>query len=533
MSHQRIKAGSIVCVFPFLLGFAAAPSAAADDVSQLKEQVAAQQKEIQELRAELEEQRKLLDHILPAVQALSILQPDDGASARLAMSQSCSAVEVASTQPVVPRPQATLRASAATTSLDVPSTPQNVASTTAGQSDLELVKGELEAVAETANQTNQRLASLEKDVNSAPVLAGWNGSHPYIRSQDGNFEMELGGRAQLDFRGYTGTSTPPSSFIARRARLEAQGQLFKHYEYKVEVDFADTRSTLLRDGYLNINCAKEAQVQFGHFKAPFSQEELQTSRYYEFVERSSVNGLVPGRSPGVMLHGELYNGAIAYFAGAFNGRGNLAANTASTPEAYVRLRFTPLKGLSFGGALADGRHNNDSSFSGRTASRSATFFSPVPVNGEIVRANAEFWWLYKNFSLRGEYDQTHQARENLAGDGINLPGVIGKGLVLQTTYLLTGEEKTEGGVTPKRSLLDRQHGPGAWELAFRYENLQMHDSVNPNRADAFTLGVNWWLTKFVRYQSNFAFERFKDPATAPTPGETGHFSYLSRMQVFF
>mgnify|MGYP001617256209 CR=1 FL=1 len=66
----------------------------------------------------------------------------------------------------------------------------------------------------------------------------------------------------------------PSSFFIRRARLEAGGILFKHYEYKVQADFADTGSTLLRDGFININYAKEAQFQFGQFKAPFSQEEL-------------------------------------------------------------------------------------------------------------------------------------------------------------------------------------------------------------------------------------------------------------------
>jgi len=317
--------------------------------------------------------------------------------------------------------------------------------------------------------------------------------------------------------------------------------LYKHYEYRVQLDFADTESKLLRDGFININYAKPAQFQFGQFKAPFSQEELQSSKYIDFVERSSVNNLAPGRTPGVMFHGNVFQGTLEYYAGAFNGRKELGANTSSTPEGYVRVRLNPfknsgpalLKNFSVGGAFADGRHKNDPSFVGRTASRSKTFFSAVPVNGEIVRANAEFWWRFKAFSLRGEYDQTHQARQNLAGDGVNLPGVIAKGLVLQTTYLLTGEDKTDAGITPKRSFLNGERGAGAWELAFRYENLQMHDSVNPNRAEGYTFGVNWWPTKFLRYQSNFVFERFKDPGRAATPGDTGHFGYLSRMQVIF
>ena len=375
---------------------------------------------------------------------------------------------------------------------------------------------------------------------AAPLLAGWTGSHPYIRSADGDFTMQFGGHVQFDWRSYTGTASPPSSFVLRRARLETQGQLFKHYEYKVQADFVDD-DALLRDGYLNINYNEAFQVQFGQFKAPFSQEALQSSKYIDFVERSSVNNLTPGRSPGLMFHGDLGGGIFQYRVGAFNGLGELTSNTSSTPEGYLRLRFTPfrsqgpaiLKNFSFGGAFAEGRHTDGISFRGRTASRSVSFFRRVAVNGKIVRSNAEFWWRFKNFSLRGEYDQTHQHRQNLGPGGTNLPGVIGKGYLVQATYLLTGEKKTESGITPTAAFLGSPGGRGAWELAFRYENLQMDDAINGNRGEAFTFGINWWLTKFVRYQSNFILERFKDPFRTPSPGERDSFSYLSRVQVIF
>jgi len=541
MYQQRTKVGLMVCVFLFSSGLHASPAATADEVTQLKEQVAAQQKEIQELRIAVEEQRKLLQQILPAFQALRARPMEAGPPGQPTTNQSSGSVEVAGVQPPIPAPRDGLTASV--TPPRVPPTPQESAKAEEAPGDLELVRGELEAVADSAHQANQRLAKLEKDVTSATSagVAGWDGSHAFIRSRDGNLTMSFGGRLHFDWRSYTGTATPPSTFLIRRARLETEGRLFKHYEYRMQLDFADTGSRMVRDAFVNVHYAEPFQVQFGHFKAPFSQEELQSSKYIDFVERSSVNNLVPARSPGFMVHGKLVKGAVEYYAGAFNARRDVNVNTASTPEGYARLRFNPfkssgptlLRNFSFGGAFADGRHKGDSSFAGRTASQSVVFFKAVPVNGEIVRANAEFWWRYRNFSLRGEYDQTNQYRENLGANGGNLPGVIGKGVILQATYLFTGEEKTETGITPKMNFLSGQRGLGAWELAFRYENLQMHDSVTPNRADAFTFGVNWWLTKFVRYQSNFVFERFKDPARAATPGESGHFAYLSRMQVIF
>ena len=488
------------------------------EIQVLKQLLAAQQQQIEQLRVALKEQRRMIEQALNPGERAAQSNPGLG--------------KVASVNPVIPADQGTILASAGALPVRPTSVPQNEGLPNATPSDLAMVKGELAAVAESVAQTNLRVTKLDEEGRTS-LLAGWTGSHPYIRSRDGNFEMEFGGRLQMDFRAYTGTTTPPSSFFIRRARLEAGGQLFKHYEYKVQADFADTGSTLLRDGYINVNYNKGAQFQFGQFKAPFSQEELQSSKYIDFVERSSVNNLAPGRTPGLMLHGELLDGAIEYYAGAFNGRRELAANTSSTPEGYVRLRFTPLRGFSFGGAFADGRHRADNSFLGCTASRSITFFSATPVNGEIVRANGEFWWKFRNFSLRGEYDQTHQSREGLGPGGSNLPGVIGKGLVVQTTYLLTGEEKGEGGVSPKKNFLDGKGGHGAWELAFRYENLQIDDSARANRAEAFTFGVNWWLTKFVRYQSNIVLERLKDPLRTPTPGDQDHLGYLSRIQVIF
>ena len=413
------------------------------------------------------------------------------------------------------------------------------------QEEVNRTSGELNALAESlvpVRSDVQKPAETQRKQEKASLLAaGWTGSHPYIRNADDTFYMQFGGRMQFDWRSHTGEVTPAGSFFVRRARLEAEGQLFKNFEYKVQADFADTGSTLLRDGYLNINYVKPFQIQFGQFKAPFSQEQWQSSKYMDFVERSSVNNLVPGRTPGLMIHGEVTDGVFQYYLGAFNGRGELEKATATTPETFLRLRFTPfkkgavpiLKNFSFGGAVSQGRNEDGRSFRGRTASRSINFFDRVAVNGKIQRFNGEFWWNHRNFSLRGEYVQTNQFREGLAAGSGNLPGVVGKGYLLQASYLLTGEEKGRRGISPRSAFLESKGGLGAWELAFRYENLQMHDAFNPNRHEAYTFGVNWWLTKFVRYQSNFVLERFKDTARAPTPGTRDHFSYLSRVQVIF
>lgn len=97
----------------------------------------------------------------------------------------------------------------------------------------------------------------------------------------------------------------------RRARLEVEGVFYKYCEFKVQADFSDVESALLRDGFINVHPNDAIQVMAGQYKAPFSQEEyIQSSKYTEFVERSMLNNLAPGRSPGVMVHGSV--GAVFF-----------------------------------------------------------------------------------------------------------------------------------------------------------------------------------------------------------------------------
>ncbi|HVG18805.1 MAG TPA: porin [Blastocatellia bacterium] len=378
------------------------------------------------------------------------------------------------------------------------------------------------------------------------ALAGWDKDHAFLRSADGAFETRLTGFSHFDFRGYESGNHPPNTFLVRRARIALEGKLARYYDFKVEGDFADTTSTLLRDFYLNIHRVDEFQVRFGQFKEPFSQEETRADIYQDFVERSLVNNLAPSRSPGLMVSGVLGKGAFEYQVGAFNGKGLLAANNNGTPESVIRLRFAPwkssqalpLKGLAFGGAFAQGRSFGGASVRGQTESRSFTYFTPDAVNGKIIRANGELTWVHGPAAIRAEYDQTNQERENLGPGGRNLPGVVAKGYMAQATYLLTGETKPDAGiVTPKRNLFSGEGGHqgfGAWELKFRFASLQIADgTAKSNRAETIYFGTNWYMNRFIKYVLDLGFERFHDPVRSPNPGDRNYFVVLSRIQLAF
>jgi phosphate-selective porin OprO and OprP len=412
---------------------------------------------------------------------------------------------------------------------------------TAGVSlDTRAASLEVHQVPNTAPAANQAKAQ------DKPV-AGWDQDkgHAFLRSADGAFETTIGGYAQLDYHGYQSGNHPPNTFLIRRARLGVEGKLARYFDFKVEGDFSDP-ATPLRDFYVNIHRIDEFQLKFGQFRIPISQEELRGDAPQDFVERSMVNNLIPARSPGLMASGALNKGAFEYQIGAFNGKGLLAQNNNGTPETAIRLRFTPWKnrgdfmtrGFSFGGAFTQGRSLGGTSVRGLTESRSFTFFSPDAINGKYVRANGELTWLLGPLAIRAEYDQTNQRRDNLGTGGGNLPGVVAKGYTAQVTYLLTGEDKPDAAsVAPKNNLFgdgSGKEGFGAWELKFRYANLQIADgTAKSNRAESFFFGPNWYMNRFVRYVLDLGFERFKDPARSPRPGDRNFFVVLSRVQVAF
>jgi len=389
-------------------------------------------------------------------------------------------------------------------------------------------------------------ASQPKAQDKPALVAGWDKNHAFLRSADGRFETFLTGYGQFDLRGYNSGNHPPNTFLVRRARLALEGKLEHYFDFKIEGDFADTTSTLLRDFYINIHRTDEFQFRFGQFKEPYSQEEIRADIYQDFVERSLVNNLAPSRSPGLMISGAINKGAFEYQVGSFTGKGLLALNNNGTPESAIRLRFAPWKsgsnflskGLIFGGAFAQGRSLGGTSVRGLTESRSFTYFSPDTVNGKIIRANGELTWLLGPATIRAEYDQTNQDRDNLGPGGRNLPGVVAKGFMAQATYMLTGESKPDGGtVTPKHNLFGDESGSpgfGAWELKFRYADLQIADATSKsNRAQTFYIGPNWYMNRFVKYVLDLGIERFKDPARSPRPGDKNFFVILSRIQVAF
>jgi phosphate-selective porin len=409
----------------------------------------------------------------------------------------------------------------------------------------------------------------------APLTAGWNGEHFFIRSADGQFSISPYGYVNTDYRAYSGDGAPADTFLLRNARFGFQGNYGSHFDFALLIDAAATSGSVVRDVYLNVRIKPEFQFQAGQFKAPFAQETGIGDTNLDFIERGFQSMLYPSaasayRSPGVAFHGDIDGGVMQYWVGAFNGKGYAIANTTNQPEFIGRLRFYPwrkskdgwLKQLAFGGSIDRARSrglSGDQSFSALLPDGSYTFFPQFAINGPIQRYNGEFTYIKGSLGIRGEYDQLNMSRNNVGSEQagnlgfLSLPSIIAKAWDIGATYLLTGEKRPENG-TPRvnRPLFGPDtpgsggRGWGAWEIAVRATGIHANEpGVNllnyytPGYVPTFnyhtneyTVGLNWYPNYWTKYQLNFNIDQLKDPSvTGATP--QNYFVVEQRLQFRF
>ena len=400
----------------------------------------------------------------------------------------------------------------------------------------------------------QTAASAPK--KEAPLTAGWNGEHFFIRSADGQFSISPYGYVDSDYRAYKGDGAPADTFVLRRARFGFQGHYGSHFDFALLTDAASTSGSVVRDVYLNVRIRSEFQFQAGQFKTPFAQESGTGATNLDFVERGFTALLYPSaasafRSPGIALHGDIDGGVLQYWVGAFNGKGYAQVNTTNQPEVIGRLRLYPwrktnsswLKALALGGSIDRSRSrglSGDQSFNGTIPGGAYDFFPTFNINGPIQRYNGEFTYIKSALALRGEFDQLNMSRNNTGSEQVgglgfvSLPSIIAKAWNISTTYLLTGESQPENGTPRVRHPLfgpdtpgGKGRGWGAFGVGVRYMGIHgnepgadLLDYYTPGfvptynyHTDEITMGLSWYPNYWVKYQVNLGIDQLKYPST--------------------
>lgn len=381
---------------------------------------------------------------------------------------------------------------------------------------------------DAAAELPQKVADVEKKVGKKNFLAPYWKSGLRLDSADGKFKLKIGGRVQNDWTIYGTDEELRRQFGRigdgtefRRARLFMEGSVYGNIKYKFQYDFAS--SDPFKDAYIQVKkLPMVGNFTIGHFKEPFSLEELTSSKYITFMERSLPNAFSQGRNLGVRFNRSFMDKRATAAFGFF--RDGNPADAPFGPDgiynATTRFTFLPWyqekgrqllhAGFSYSHAFHNlTREDGEVVKSDRFRQRPEAHLGPRLVETpkfaaeEIDYINPEVALVYGPASLQFEWMSALVNREN--GDDLHYNGFYGF-----ASYFLTGEHrpyKTSSGafdrVKPKNDF-DGKGGWGALEFAARYSVIDLNDEdVNGGEMQNVTVGFNWYLNSNVRLMFNY------------------------------
>jgi phosphate-selective porin OprO/OprP len=359
-----------------------------------------------------------------------------------------------------------------------------------------------------------------------------------FESADGDFAINLRGVLQLDSRTFfkDGGIKGNDGFVLRRARPIISGAVFRDFDFLFMADFGGS-SVQIFDAYLNYRYKPELQLQVGKFKSPVGLEQLQADVNLTFNERALPTGLVPNRDLGAELHGDLFGGTASYAAGIFNGvgdgRNSSNADFEDDRELAGRLFLQPLRnsglsalqGFGFG---AGGSYGNSSTANALPATTGGTaagyvtdgqqqFFayrSAVVAAGNHWRFSPQGFYYYGPFGLLGEYVISSREVQTNALTTAELKHTAWQ---ITGSWILTGEDASHQGVNPVHPINPAQGQWGAIQLVARYAQLKIDSdafpvfadpAVSARAADAWSVGLNWYLNRNVLVKTSFSRTTF-------------------------
>ncbi|HUA65875.1 MAG TPA: porin [Alphaproteobacteria bacterium] len=378
-----------------------------------------------------------------------------------------------------------------------------------------------------------------------------------LSSADTNFAISLHGVLQLDNRTFFDDhNIVNDSFLLRRARPIITGTVFRDFDFNFTPDFGGSTVQIV-DAYLNYRYRPEFQLEAGKFKSPVGLEHLVADRDTLFNERSLATDLVPNRDLGVELHGDLLGGAASYAAGIFNGapdyNGTTVNSDSDNDKAFAgRLFFQPwrttdvdwLRGLGFGvgGSYESDRNLAAGLTPGYTTDGQQKFFAytnGVVANGQHWRVSPQGYYYYGPLGIMGEYVVSDQDVKN----GAALADLQNTAWEVSASWVLTGEDASYNGVTPRHPFSLHSGGWGAWQVVGRYEELNVDKSAFPtfasssasaSSAHAWSAGLNWYLNRNVRLNASFSHTMFSGYTGAvPAVPAQAENVFFTRIQLAF
>jgi phosphate-selective porin OprO/OprP len=367
-----------------------------------------------------------------------------------------------------------------------------------------------------------------------------------VKDSAGAYSFKLGGKLQLDDVMYMGNAASKGAQFAsgarvRRAVLNLKGGLGNQLQYELGLDFAPTNPAL-NVAQLTYTGIEGVNLGIGQNYAPFGLDNWASSSDIMFLEYSPVTAWAPDSGFGVYADttaADMFSFAAMVFQPRHGTTGVGPAGKSDRLGESGRITFSPVHTAEY--SLHAGASYYHQSYNYRdkgvlTNTFMTGFTNGIGAKGRlegklintgnlIVRNHnafgGELAGVWGPFNLQYEYTGNRLHNEAL-GQPKNL---FFNAWHVQTGYILTGEGRsydfpsgTIGGIKPSSEY-------GAWEVAFRYSNLNLNNKqVYGGSEKDMTFGLNWYANSHVRVALNYIIAKanatsVSNPGSRPTATE--------------
>ncbi len=316
----------------------------------------------------------------------------------------------------------------------------------------------------------------------------------------------------------------------RRVRLAAKGKVAKNIGYKAEFDFAGGKLGF-RDVYLKFALPSSlGAVKVGSFTEPSSLDNMTSSKYITFFERSMMSNTQPFKyNAGFMYDNQKLLGGkmgvqVSYtFAGdkgaAFidkhiNEGANFVGRITGVPFQNKEKNQVVHLGVNFENRVTD---NSAYGYKYRIENHMGNKDGEISVEGmkNAQDIGFEFAGTLGSLSLQAEYEMA-----SIIGDDADNTKVTSNGYYAFASFFLTGEHRpyknsTFGRVKPKKNFCIKDGGFGAFELVARYSAMDYNNYPDIDSSKNYSIanisaGFNWYLNANTRIMYNYTNGNFHD-----------------------
>lgn len=414
---------------------------------------------------------------------------------------------------------------------------------------------DVDALREQIRQLDPKLRVLERNLElkeEAAVAAakkqptiGIGPGGLSITSAEKDFSVRLGALIQVDSRAYFDDGATQGGIGLRRIRTPLSGTVGKNYTFNITPEYGAGNTTSssveLVDAWFAAKLTDNFSLKFGKFTSPV---QVEPGANAHFVESPFTNYLAPNRDLGFEATGKI-GGAVDYRLGVFGGAPNnttaFKSNAGRDLSIAGRLSVTPTKGLTAGVGFSVGNDSGTSqgavaiiNNAGGISSGGGSVLGAYTSDGTNIRLNPSIEY-YPGTPVSAVAEYAWQKVDVVPAVGnSNSSDVTNQAWRLTAGYVLTGEARSKGGVTPKSDFDFASGTWGAFEVVARVGGFEADSAFTANvDATHYGIGLNWYLNRNARFLFNIEQTEFSGPGAAAINGGEDQLAFLSRFQLQF